>query len=54
MWRVYSTKINSIASVLDNNIKRYYVDEHKKSVEGKRGKAELSLCFSSVPHVIVF
>ena len=39
---------------LDNNIKRYDVVEHKKSVEEKRGKAEFSLCFSSVLHVIAF
>ena len=37
---------------LDNNIKRYDVEEHEKSVEGKRDQAEFSLCFSSVPHAI--
>ena len=38
----------------DNNIKCYDLGEHEKSVEGKRGKAKFSLCFSSVLHVIVF
>ena len=36
---------------LDNNIKCYDKREHEKSVEGKRGKAEFSLCFSSVLHM---
>ena len=41
---------------LDNNRKCYDVllGEYKKSVEGKRGKAEFSLCFSGVLHVIAF
>ena len=33
---------------LDNNIKRYDVGEYEKSVVGKRGKAEYSLCLSSL------
>ena len=32
--------------------KHYNVGEHDKSVEEKRDKAELSLCFSSVLHVL--
>ena len=31
-----------------NNKKRYDVGEHEKSFEGKRDKAEFSLCFVSV------
>ena len=43
----------TVSSVfLDNNIKRYDVGVHYKSVHGKRGKVEFSLCLSSVLHVI--
>ena len=37
---------------LDNNRKRYDVREHEKSVEGKRGEAKFSLCFSSALHLL--
>ena len=39
---------------LVNNTKYYNVGEHEESVEGKRGKAEFNLYFSSVLHVIPF
>ena len=40
---------------LDNNIKRYDVEENNKSVEGIiRGETEFSVCFSSALHVIAF
>ena len=38
---------------LENNIKRYDVGEHKKSVEGKQRKSEIFLYFSSVLHVAI-
>ena len=39
---------------LVNNIKRYDVGEHEKSVERKRGKAKVFSLFSSVLHLIAF
>ena len=50
----YQGNKTALRVFLDNNIKFYDVGEHEKSVEGKRGKAEFSLCFSSVLLFIPF
>ena len=51
---VYEGNKTASRVFLDNNIKRYDVGKHEKSVDRKRSEAEFSLCFSSVLHVIAF
>ena len=42
--KLFFKRIKTASRVfLDNNIKRYDVGEHEKSVEGKRGKANALL-----------
>ena len=41
--KLYIVNTTALLLFLENNIKRYDVGEHEKSVEGKRGKAETSV-----------